>query len=548
MRMKLFSVFTAVTILTMTAFGPALAQTSADKEGLYNAVILELETYLADQSDDLFALSRMTDSLDDLRGYKESKGFGHYITILKKVTADEFDFQLQAEIRMITSDSYRGFRDYLSDVLAGSSIRSVENLVDYAAGREYEHEGRSEEAIEAYGKCLNFYDADDRYQALEMGLYSARYEEAMQLLSGSDPTPDELVRAYTILSGLGTYKSSAEYAEIIVELLGYRPEGEADIMQTVAGLSPLVDERTGSVTLSWLPSEHADRYTVSYHENGALHTITVYETQCVIQHLLPETEYVFRVAAVSGEYSSAEASVTVFTPSVDVAAAAVEGPAVTLSPVPTIRPEWQDVNFDSIITFGHYEQDDDPNNGMEPVEWRVLDIQDGKALVISRYSLAREPYHSINEPTTWENSTIRSWLNRNFLNTAFSRQEQTAVLTVQVDNDKQQAREPQNSPEGNATQDKIFLLSYREVCSYLRSESDRVCEPSLFALNKAAKGKYSALKKNVREPVSWMLRTMYYSMYDCVGHDGGLDGGVNIHNDCFIRPAFWLDLTADIGV
>ena len=27
-----------------------------------------------------------------------------------------------------------------------------------------------------------------------------------------------------------------------------------------------------------------------------------------------------------------------------------------------------------VITFGHYAQDTDPNNGKEPIEWIVLDV------------------------------------------------------------------------------------------------------------------------------------------------------------------------------
>ena len=37
------------------------------------------------------------------------------------------------------------------------------------------------------------------------------------------------------------------------------------------------------------------------------------------------------------------------------------------------------------FTFGSYEQDNDLNNGTEPIEWQVLAIENNRALLISRY-------------------------------------------------------------------------------------------------------------------------------------------------------------------
>ena len=44
-----------------------------------------------------------------------------------------------------------------------------------------------------------------------------------------------------------------------------------------------------------------------------------------------------------------------------------------------------DISVGDIITFGHYEQDNNLDNGAEPIEWIVLDVQDGKALLLSKY-------------------------------------------------------------------------------------------------------------------------------------------------------------------
>ena len=48
----------------------------------------------------------------------------------------------------------------------------------------------------------------------------------------------------------------------------------------------------------------------------------------------------------------------------------------------------------SIITFGAYEQDNNTRNGKEPIEWQVLEIKGGRALLISKYGLDAKRYNT----------------------------------------------------------------------------------------------------------------------------------------------------------
>ncbi|MBO4710850.1 hypothetical protein J5681_02900, partial [bacterium] len=79
---------------------------------------------------------------------------------------------------------------------------------------------------------------------------------------------------------------------------------------------------------------------------------------------------------------------------------------------------------DVIVTFGSYEQDDNHENGMEPIEWRVLKTDGGKVLMLAEKGL--EGYYwngRIERGNVWKNSLIRTWLNDDFYNTAFSSDE-----------------------------------------------------------------------------------------------------------------------------
>lgn len=121
------------------------------------------------------------------------------------------------------------------------------------------------------------------------------------------------------------------------------------------------------------------------------------------------------------------------------------------------------------VTFGRYEQDNNTGNGAEPVRWLVLEVQDGKALLISFYGLDCKPFNSSNDDITWAQCTLRSWLNGEFLNTAFSASEQSAILTTDVDNSSAQGYSKWSTSGGSNTQDKIFLLSHNEASGYLDS-------------------------------------------------------------------------------
>lgn len=115
------------------------------------------------------------------------------------------------------------------------------------------------------------------------------------------------------------------------------------------------------------------------------------------------------------------------------------------------------------IIFGHYEQDGNPDNGMEPIEWDILSEEDGRMLVISRYILDSQPYNVVDEEITWENCSLRTWLNNDFLSAAFSPEEQSMIQATTLSN-------PDNIffgvDGGNDTVDRVFCLSVDEALQY----------------------------------------------------------------------------------
>ena len=128
-----------------------------------------------------------------------------------------------------------------------------------------------------------------------------------------------------------------------------------------------------------------------------------------------------------------------------------------------------------IVTYGSYEQDNNTANGNEAIQWRVLDNQGGKLLLIVNNGLECVPYHTEYTDITWENCYMRQWLNNDFIAKAFTAEEQSRIQSVTLKNDDH----PTYGTEGgNDTVDKVFLLSLTELETYLPEKESRQILPS----------------------------------------------------------------------
>ncbi len=98
----------------------------------------------------------------------------------------------------------------------------------------------------------------------------------------------------------------------------------------------------------------------------------------------------------------------------------------------------------------------------ERIKWKVLENDGSTLFVVADKGLDCKTYHDLYESVTWETSTLREWLNREFYGTAFSSREQGAIVRQTIAN-KDNFIFNLNTPGGNDTEDTIFLLSIEEV-------------------------------------------------------------------------------------
>lgn len=136
-----------------------------------------------------------------------------------------------------------------------------------------------------------------------------------------------------------------------------------------------------------------------------------------------------------------------------------------------------------IIQFGSYRQsaiknDNNETTGfnVEPIEWRILKIEDGKALLLSNEIIDNKQYNSTSATVNgyygnnYAHSDIRDWLINDFYNCAFSNSEKECLVATTLDNSacstNVNASGSYTKYSSEPTTDKVFLLSKDEANLY----------------------------------------------------------------------------------
>ena len=207
-----------------------------------------------------------------------------------------------------------------------------------------------------------------------------------------------------------------------------------------------------------------------------------------------------------------------------------------------------------IIAFGTYPQTKEGTD-QTPIEWIVLDYDEAnhKALLLSKYGLDTKLYNTYWTDVTWENCSLRTWLNGKFLNKAFSAEEQSAILITDVDNSPGQGNTEWNTDSGNNTQDRIFLLSYNQARHYLSAtlkgsnKNNIRIAPTAYAIGWGAWTSASTQTEEGTAAGWWWLRSPGYSQREAanVRADGSLGDTTVTDKGGTIRPALWLNLESD---
>jgi len=178
--------------------------------------------------------------------------------------------------------------------------------------------------------------------------------------------------------------------------------------------------------------------------------------------------------------------------------------------------------------------------------WRILDIQDNMALIITDEVVELRAYHNTYKDTTWYDCETRRYLNSEFLN-RFDENNQSRILLV---TNKNMDNPWYGTKAGNESQDRIFLLSLEEVCRFFGDSTDKLYNRGnnrYWKKNDVNNSKRLARLVDACGCWWWWLRSpgrhnrlaaYIHGTDGCVGVNGN-----NVTNDRGgIRPALWLKL------
>ena len=186
----------------------------------------------------------------------------------------------------------------------------------------------------------------------------------------------------------------------------------------------------------------------------------------------------------------------------------------------------------STVFLGRFEQDNNIDNGPEPIEWYVIDEKEDKALLLSRFILCGDNYNKAKKDITYLSSSIRSYLNKELFLEAFTEEERNIILETKLNN--KQSGDPEwyyATYGGNDTEDSLFLISYADLYNL----------PALWDRNIRAAEMTEYAKKNGAKK-DWWMRSPGLEQHDaCYMSEYGFHSTIEVNAKIGVRPAIWID-------
>lgn len=182
------------------------------------------------------------------------------------------------------------------------------------------------------------------------------------------------------------------------------------------------------------------------------------------------------------------------------------------------------------ITFGSYPQK--KGGQPEPIEWLVLNVHEGKAIIVSAYGLDVIPYNEVRANVAWKDCTLRQWLNVEFYRLAFTEEERLFISSSHLRNHL--------DIRGEDTDDRVFLPSLLEAEKLMRKPEIRRTMPTKFAVSNGAK-----VESYHGTSIAWLRSPgKQEGTGTFIDYDGSInEGGINAANiKAVIRPMMLITL------
>lgn len=172
----------------------------------------------------------------------------------------------------------------------------------------------------------------------------------------------------------------------------------------------------------------------------------------------------------------------------------------------------RDAQVGDQVEFGFYR---DHISGRYGNEWQVLAREDDRLLLVTNATVGMREFNSSEDDISWQNSTLRAWLNDEFLEDAFTESQRNLVQNTDVTCD-----------DGSTVQDCCFILSVDEARSlFEETQDDEINHDRSTTDNWWLR---SSSTDNEHKDICWMNGSLF------------LDGYTPT-STCGVRVAIWVD-------
>lgn len=207
----------------------------------------------------------------------------------------------------------------------------------------------------------------------------------------------------------------------------------------------------------------------------------------------------------------------------------------------TEEDDWQG----SRVYFGVFEQDNKISNGKEPILWRVLEVTEDSALLLSEYGLICKNINETFDDFTWETCSLRNWLNTTFLDIAFTNLERKAILDNNIKNIDS---DYWGTKGGNDTIDKAFIPTIQDVMNpaYGFQKGMKVSKTRMLKCTTFARKNGGYINKTNGNTCWWLRSPGFHDKYAAYVFTTGAITATYFVGRRYdaIRPAIRVDLTA----
>ena len=163
-----------------------------------------------------------------------------------------------------------------------------------------------------------------------------------------------------------------------------------------------------------------------------------------------------------------------------------------------------------IITLGKWEN--------KPIDWIVLKEENNNALVISRLPLFAMDCRNNGTTMDWEYSVLRSYLNGEFYNKAFSSTEKLKIVNAKLE-------------DVNNAKDNVFLLSKQEAETLMTQDERK------YGNGRCPSGFNTCYQRINSYGTCCYLRTRLDNYYYRIHPNGSIDYSYDVKS---IRPSVWI--------